>query len=62
MELQTLRCFLPVVKLLTSAIAGHFTTAEKYAEKIANIWDAEQFIVDDRMIIMPPEDGSKVKF
>lgn len=44
-----------------SAIAGHFTTAEKYAEKIANVRDAEQFIVDDRMIIMPPEDGSKIE-
>lgn len=44
-----------------SALAGSFTTAEKYADKFADVTDAKEFIIDDRMIIMPPEDGSDVE-
>lgn len=44
-----------------SALAGYITTAEQFSEHISNVKDADDFITDDRMIILPPENGSTVE-
>ena len=43
-----------------TAIAGHFTDAREYADKI-NAPMPDEYIADDSMVIFPPEDGSEVE-
>ena len=44
-----------------SALAGHFTTAEEYADILKEVQDADDFLINDNMFIRPPEDGTDVQ-
>ena len=44
-----------------SALAGFFTTAEPYSELLKTVQDADEFIINDNMFVVPPEDGSNVE-
>ena len=44
-----------------SALAGSFTDASEYAQAIADVRMPEEFLIDDRMILLPPKDGSSVE-
>ena len=43
-----------------SALAGYLTDASEYAD-VLDIAPPEKFYIDDRMVLMPPEDGSSVQ-